>query len=314
MDHKHTLAVYLRGIAMGAADIVPGVSGGTVAFITGIYEELLNSIKAINPRAIQLLFKEGPRAFWEYINGNFLLALGLGIATSIFSLARLISNLLENSPLLVWSFFFGLIIASSLHMARQISQLDWQALLALLLGVVVALAVAEMKPSELSPEPLWVFLAGSIAICAMILPGISGSFILVLLGMYGHILSAIKNLEFAILASFALGCGLGLLSFSHLLSWLLKTFHDKALALLTGFLTCSLYLVWPWKQVMSYYQNSKGESLALEQQNVLPWQYQSLTGVDAETFICLFLMVLGVAVVLFLELIGRKMTAEGGKS
>jgi putative membrane protein len=303
---KYWLGIYIRGVAMGAADVVPGVSGGTVAFITGIYEELLTSIKSINLSALSILFKQGMAACWQHINGTFLLVLVSGILTSVFTLASLIKFLLTNHPLLVWSFFFGLIVASSVHMAKQIQQ--WQAttLVALLLGVLAAYMVGEIKPSELPAELPLVFLSGAIAICAMILPGISGSFVLVLLGMYGHILTAVRDFNLLILITFAAGCGLGLVSFSGLLSWLLSRFHASTLALLTGFLIGSLSLVWPWKHTLSFYQNSKGQQLALQQENVLPDTFQSLTGTDPNTIFCLILMLSGLALVFLLEKIGQK--------
>lgn len=301
---KRLLGVYLRGIAMGAADVVPGVSGGTVAFITGIYEELLDSLRSINPAALVVLVKQGPIAFWKFINGSFLVVLLLGVLTSILSLARLISYLLDAHPLLLWSFFFGLIAASSLYMLKQIKQWSWSIVVATIIGAAFAYFVGVMKPSEMSPEPLLIFIAGAIAICAMILPGISGSFILVLLGMYSHILTAIKDFQWLLLVSFAAGCGVGLLSFSHLLSWLFKRFHDETVALLTGFLVGSLSLVWPWKETLSYYQNSHGESLALEQQNVLPAAFEAIQGQESYMTACIFLMVLGFLIVLGLEKLG----------
>lgn len=309
---KQLLGVYLRGIAMGAADVVPGVSGGTVAFITGIYEELIESIKSISPSSLGLLFKQGPVSFWQHINGTFLLLLLLGIATSVLSMARLISHLLTNHPLLVWSFFFGLILASSLHMAKQIKQWQFSTIVAVLVGSMLAYGVSELPPSELSPDLLMFFAAGSIAICAMILPGISGSFILVLLGMYTHILTAIKDMQVVLVLSFVAGCGIGLLTFSHFLSWLFKRFHDLTIALLTGFLIGSLNLVWPWKVVLSFYQNSKGEQLALTQENVFPWVYEAVNKVNPAMFYCLGLMLLGVIIVFILEKIGTS-AAESSK-
>lgn len=291
---------------MGAADVVPGVSGGTVAFITGIYQELIDSIKSINPAALVILFKQGPAPFWAHINGTFLLLLLLGIASSVLSLARLISYLLAQHPLLVWSFFFGLIAASSLHMARQIRQWRFATVASLLVGGVLAYGVTELPPSELSPDLLMFFAAGSVAICAMILPGISGSFILLLLGMYTHILTAVKELQWLLLLSFMAGCGIGLLSFSHLLSWLFRRFHDLTMALLTGFLLGSLNLVWPWKVIVSYYQNSKGEQLALQQRNVMPWLFEQHNGVTASANYCIGLMIVGLLVVFLLEKCGRK--------
>lgn len=291
---------------MGAADVVPGVSGGTVAFITGIYEELLNSIRSVDIKALRLLFSEGVGPAWRHINGSFLVVLALGILTSILSLARIISYLLEQHPLLVWSFFFGLIAASSWHMARQLKAWSIYPVLTLLIGVAAAVLIGELKPSQLSPQPWVVFGSGAIAICAMILPGISGSFILVLLGMYAHILGAIKEFNLVLLGVFALGCGTGLLGFARFLSWLFRRFHDQTMALLTGFLIGSLTLVWPWKETLSYYQNSKGEALALEQANVLPTTFHASSGGDPLTSACVALMVVGVVLVLLLEKIGQK--------
>jgi putative membrane protein len=306
IDMQRLFGVYIRGVAMGAADVVPGVSGGTVAFITGIYEELLNSIKSINPSALLVLLKQGPLAFWSRINGNFLIALMLGILSSVASLARVISYLLDQHPLLLWSFFFGLIAASSIHMIKQVKVWQPSLFIAIILGALAAYGVSEINPSELSPGLLMYFGVGCVAICAMILPGVSGSFILVILGMYSHVLTAVRNLDLLVLMSFAAGCGVGLLSFSHLLSWLFKRFHDLTLSLLTGFLIGSLNLVWPWKQVLSYYQNSAGEQLALEQKNILPSLYQSQVGVDSHTVFCIALMILGLVLVYLLEKSGRK--------
>lgn len=305
-DKRQLLAIYARGIAMGAADVVPGVSGGTIAFITGIYEELLASIKAVNLQALKVLYNQGFAACWRYINGSFLLALMLGIMTSVLSLARVISFLLVNYPLLLWSFFFGLIAASALHMLKQVDQWRWTTVVALVLGVVVAYWVAELKPSELPAELPLVFLSGGIAICAMVLPGISGSFLLILMGMYAHILTAVKELEWVVLLTFVAGCGIGLLSFSHLLSWLFSRFHTTTLALLTGFLIGSLNLVWPWKHAISFYHNSKGVKLALEQENVLPGAFQRLVGADPNTIACVLLMLVGLVLVILLEKFTKK--------
>ena len=306
MFDRALIGVYLRGIAMGAADVVPGVSGGTVAFITGIYERLLNSIKSINPNSLLLWKREGFRACWQHIDGSFLLVLFLGILSSIAVLARAISFMLEAYPLLLWSFFFGLIVASALHIAKQIEGWNMAKVGALLLGVVIAYSIAIIKPAEIPATPLFVFLAGSIAICAMILPGISGSFLLVLMGLYSQILTAVKEFNILILGCFLLGCGAGLLTFTHLLSWLLKRFHQQTMSVLTGFLLGSLYLVWPWKQTLSVYLSSKGIERPLEQQNVLPETYTQVTGLPSDVLWCLLLAVAGVVLVWVLELFGGK--------
>ncbi|MCR8923994.1 DUF368 domain-containing protein [Dasania sp. GY-MA-18] len=302
------IGIYLRGLAMGAADVVPGVSGGTIAFITGIYGTLLEAIKSLTPRNLRLITQQGFSAFWETVNGSFLLVLLLGIVTSILSLARVISYLLDQHPLLIWSFFFGLIIASALHVGKQIKNWRGSYLLMLLLGIALAVLITELKPSELTASPWIVFAAGSIAICAMILPGISGSFLLVLMGLYGPILAAVKDLNLVLISCFAAGCGLGLLSFAHLLSWLLARFYYLTMSLLTGFLLGSLNLVWPWKQTLSTYTNSKGKELALEQANRWPGDFELLTQQPAQTVSCITMAVAGVALVLLLEKISSKNT------
>lgn len=303
------LGIYVRGIAMGAADVVPGVSGGTIAFITGIYDELIDSIKGISPRILMTWKNDGLQAAWQQVNGNFLLVLVLGIATSILSLSRLISYLLEAYPLLVWSFFFGLIVASSLHMIKQIKQWDWVLVLIVALGCCIAIGITQLKPAALNPQWYTYALAGSIAICAMILPGISGSFILLLMGMYSHILNAVRQFDWLALGATALGAGIGILCFSHVLSWLLHRYHDRILALLTGFLLGSLNVVWPWKYAISFYQNSQGEELPLQQANVFPWDYFSVSGVSPSTLHCIILAICGFSVVLLLE----KVAAKGKK-
>ncbi len=296
--------VYFRGIAMGAADVVPGVSGGTVAFITGIYEELIGSIKSINPAALGILYKEGISACWTSINGTFLVVLLAGIMTSVLSLAKVIVFLLDTHPLIVWSFFLGLIAASSIHMVKQVRSWAPPVAIALIAGAAVAYGVAEIRPSDITPTLPVFFAAGCIAICAMILPGISGSFILLLMGMYGHVLTALKDFQLVPILVFAVGCGTGLLSFSHLLAWMFRRYHDLTMALLTGFLLGSLNLVWPWKQTLSYYQNSSGELHALQQTNVWPWNYQSLSGLESNLVECAMFALLGLFAVVLLEKMG----------
>lgn len=240
--------VTLKGIAMGAADVVPGVSGGTIAFIVGIYEELIESIKNINLANLKLLFTGKIATFWKAVNANFLLALVTGIAISIFSLAKLITYLLVAHPILVWSFFFGLVLASTWFVSKDIRQWNWKTIICFGIGAVVAYYITVATPAE-TPNGLWfIFLCGAIAICAMILPGISGSFILVLLGKYYHIMEAVKNLDILTILVFILGAVIGITSFSHLLSYALRKFHDVTIAILAGFMLGSLNKVWPWKE------------------------------------------------------------------
>lgn len=302
---KHAIPVYLKGIAMGAADIVPGVSGGTIAFISGIYEELIDSIGAIGPKTLRILFRQGIGPAWASINGTFLLTLMLGILTSVFTLSTLISSLLESHPQLLWSFFFGLIVISAIHIARQIRQWQSGEVIGIVLGTVVAYGITSIAPAQMPMNLLTVFFAGAIAICAMILPGISGSFILLLLGMYANILGAVKSLDILILLVFAAGCLSGLLGFTRFLSWLLHRHHGPALAVLTGFMVGSLNKVWPWKQTLVYTTNSHGDQIPLLQENLLPAQFLASTGLEPQLGLSLLMMVIGVGVVLVLEWVAK---------
>lgn len=283
--------VLLRGVLMGAADIVPGVSGGTVAFITGIYQRLLAAISAADVVLLRELLRGGWRSAWQRLDGAFLLALFCGIAISIFSLARLISAALESHPLQLWSFFFGLILASALVLNRHVA--TWRAgtVAGLLAGALLAAAVGVSPATELPIQPLSFFIAGFFAICAMILPGISGSFILVLAGMYEPVLEAIESLELLPLGCFGAGAACGLLLFSRLLNYLLREWHAPTLATLTGFLYGSLVVVWPWKLP------SQAPGTALP---VLPQRYAEAVA-DPHLLACVGLMLLGFAMVWLLE-------------
>lgn len=272
---KQYALLVLKGIAMGAADVVPGVSGGTIAFISGIYEELLASIDNLNLTALKVLSTKGLKVFWKHINGNFLLSIFIGIGISVVSLAKLITYLLSNHPILVWSFFFGLIIASIILVIKKITKWSAINIIAVIIGSIIAYYVTILPPIN-NPNALWyIFISGAIAICAMILPGISGSFILLLLGSYQIVLSAIKDLKLSIIAVFGLGCVVGLLSFSKLLNWLFKKYHDTTVALLIGFLIGSLNKIWPWKLTISTRINSHGEKVPFLQENIIPESFSN---------------------------------------
>ncbi len=303
------LMIFLKGMAMGAADVVPGVSGGTIAFITGIYERLINAIRAVNFEWLGMLLRGQWQQCWQRVDGGFLLLLLAGIATSVLSLAGMISWLLHNQPILIWAFFFGLIAASSLYIMRQVGRWNWVAGLLLILGTAFALSIGMARPAEVEVTTAYLFMCGALAICAMILPGISGSFILVLLGAYSVVLQAVHNLDLPLLMVFVAGCGVGILLFSHILGWLLEHYHDPMLAALTGFLVGSLYLVWPWKEVLRYYSSSSGEQKPLEQINVLPMEFARVTGQDPQFLYSVLLAVFGVLLVLGLE----KLSASGRK-
>ncbi|MDE6374245.1 MAG: DUF368 domain-containing protein [Alistipes sp.] len=269
------IVLALKGCAMGTADVVPGVSGGTIAFISGIYEELIESIRSVDATALRLLAKLRFAEFWRRIHGRFLLPVLLGIGTAVFSLARLMTYLLDNHPVAVWSFFFGLIVASALLVARQVGRWDWRSAAALCVGVAVAWWITVATPAE-TPETWWfVMLSGAIAICAMILPGISGAFILLLLGKYQFILQAVSDLNMPVILVFLAGAVVGLISFSHLLAWLLRRWHDATIAVLMGFMIGSLNKVWPWKEVLETYVDSHGKIQPLVESNIWPERFDA---------------------------------------
>lgn len=280
---------------MGAADVVPGVSGGTIAFITGIYDTLLESIRRINPRLWPLFRQHGLVAVWQHINGNFLVALGLGILTSILSFARLISYLLVHHPIPLWSFFTGLILISILHILKQVKAWHTTSIIALVIGAVLAWSMTVLHPVQLPENNLSFFIGGAIAICAMILPGISGSFILLLLGLYATVINAVKAFDFGIIAVFAMGCLVGLLSFSHLLSWLLRKHRNLTLCFLTGLMAGTLPKLWPWKLA-----DSQGVLL-----NVLPSTYSQAMQVNSQWLLAIGTALFGIAAVWLLEKVSK---------
>lgn len=277
---KHNcLMVLVKGCAMGAADVIPGVSGGTIAFITGIYETLLDSIRAFDLTALRLFLRGRWREWWRKVNGSFLFSLLAGIGISIFSLAKLMTWLLENHPVGVWSFFFGLIIASSVLVAREIKRWNVWSVVSGVVGIVIAYYITVVTPTE-TPDAWWfIILSGAIAICAMILPGISGSFILLLMGKYLFIMEAVHELNVGVLALFAVGAVAGIISFSHVLSWLLKNYHNVTVSLLTGFMVGSLNKVWPWKETLTTSVNGDGVTVAVMERNVSPAAFEELTTV-----------------------------------
>ncbi|MEM7185836.1 MAG: DUF368 domain-containing protein, partial [Bacteroidota bacterium] len=256
---KQYIIISLKGVAMGAADAVPGVSGGTIAFISGIYEELITTIGNVNFSLIGTLRKQGFMAFWKQLNGGFLLALLSGIILSFVSFMRLAKYLLEHHPILIWSFFFGLIIASIIYVGKQIKKWNLGAVIALLAGAGVAYFITTLASLGSNESSYFLFLAGAIAICAMILPGISGSFILVILGAYKTLSDAIHDLDVKKLLLFVAGAVVGLLSFSRLLKWLFKHHENTTLALLTGFIIGSLNKIWPWKETMTVFSKESGQ-------------------------------------------------------
>lgn len=295
------LLVALKGMGMGAADVVPGVSGGTIAFITGIYEELINTLKSINLKSIQLLFQFKLKDFWTAINGNFLLSLLLGIGFSFVTLAKLIKYLLAEQPILIWSFFFGLIVASAFVIARKITEWKIRTIIALILGMGIAYLITVVTPVE-TPTAYWfLFFSGALAICAMILPGISGAFILLLLGKYEYILHAVSTFKLDVVAVVGSGAIIGLLSFSNLLSWLLKKYHNMTIGLLSGFMIGSLNKVWPWKQTISTFIDRHGVEKPLLQENILPGTYESILGQNSQLLFAVLLAIAGFLLIYVME-------------
>ncbi|MFC2080225.1 DUF368 domain-containing protein [Bacteroidota bacterium] len=297
MNIKKYILIFLKGIGMGAADVVPGVSGGTIAFITGIYEELIHSIKSIDIAAVKLFFSGKWKTFWKHINGNFLLSVFAGIFIAVLSLARLLEHLLENHPILVWSFFFGLILISAFIVAKRIKKWDYGIVTALVIGIGAAFYITSVTPAETSEASWFIFLSGVLASCAMILPGISGSFILLLLGKYEFALNAVNELEIKNLLLLALGAFVGILSLSKVLSWLFKKYHDATVAVLAGFMIGSLNKIWPWKETVESIL-IEGVEKPLIQKNILPSLNQS------EDLLpwAILIMFLGIGVILLFEL------------
>jgi putative membrane protein len=300
------VSVVAKGILMGAADAVPGVSGGTIAFITGIYEELIYSLKQCGVSALKVLFREGVKSTWQHINAGFLLALFSGIIISILSISGVVLYLLANYPILLWSFFFGLILAAVWSVIRHIDRWQTDIIVAFLVGTLSAFFITTISPTTIETTPFIVFLSGMIAICAMILPGISGSFILLLLGMYAPMLTAVKELQLVTLCIFAGGCVAGLLSFSHVLSWMFQHYKTMTLSLLGGFMLGSLNKVWPWKQTMESVIDRHGKEVPLVQNNILPHTFETLNTQPAYMWSAILLMVLGLGMVVVLEKIGQK--------
>jgi len=301
-----SVGVFLRGAAMGTADLVPGVSGGTVALITGIYPRLLAAVTAADAAAVRLLLKGQWLGLWRHVDGAFLLPLMLGIGSAIFALASTLKLLLETQPLLVWSFFCGLVLLSSLALIRtEMTKLTPMVGLMFLIGVVIMLTLGLGTGISFPQHLGGFFVAGLLGICAMILPGISGSFILLLLGMYGPIITAVSDRELLPLLVFAVGCAVGLLTFSRFLTFVLARARVATLALLVGFLLGSLVILWPWQQVLQTTIDPEGQARPIQTVPITPAHYQTISG-DSQWLGCLLSALLGAGVVISLQgLAGR---------
>jgi putative membrane protein len=317
---KDFILLYLKGMAMGAADVVPGVSGGTIAFIVGIYQELLDTIKRFDLSVLKSLKEAGIKATWEKTNATFLVVLLAGIFTSVISLAKGITYLLDTFPVLLWSFFFGLIVASTIIISKFIKQWNIKTIIALVAGAAIAFYITIAAPSQIPDGLFFIFISGCIAICAMILPGISGSFILLLLGAYSTILGsisglvdAIKSIDIELIMKFGtnifvfiLGCIVGIIAFSNFLSWMFRKAYSTTMALLTGFMIGSLNKVWPWKETLEFRINSHGEEVPFLQTNVSPFNFEAITGDPSQFGPAIALCVGGFLLVFIME----KMAAQ----
>ncbi len=290
------LKITLKGMAMGAADVVPGVSGGTIAFISGIYEELIATISGVKASLFSTWKEHGFKAMWQELNGNFIIALFAGILISIFTLMRLAHYLLETHPILIWSFFFGLVLASIWYVAKQIPKWNFKVILSLILGAALAYYIVSLPPMAANTSYLFLFFSGALAICAMILPGISGAFILVLLGAYKTITEAVHDFDFKTIAVFAVGAVTGLLSFSKLLKWLFDNYSNITLAALTGFIAGSLPKIWPWKEVLETATYGDKE-VVLKEATIFPWNFEG----DPQTLWAVLLMLAGFFLIIILE-------------
>ena len=304
---KKYALTYFKGMAMGAADIVPGVSGGSIALIAGIYQELLDSINSFSIDNLKLLTRFEIKAFFKAVNGAFLLSLLLGILTSIFALSSVITYLMNNHPIPLWSFFTGLILVSAFLILKEIKRWHLGVILAVLVGAAIAWWVTNLPPTT-TPNAIWfTFVSGSIAICAMILPGISGSFILLILGQYEPILEAVKDRNILKLAVFAAGCAVGILTFSRVVSWLLRKYHSVTIGLLSGFMLGSINELWPWKVVLSWRTSSSGEQKPFLDENVLPGEYLELVGREPQIMAAIAAFALGIVLVLAIEWLAAKL-------
>jgi len=308
------LIIAFKGVAMGAADVVPGVSGGTIAFISGIYEELIESIDKVNLGVLKVWKQQGFKTAWKSINGSFLLALFSGIAISILSLAKLIKWLLHNEPVLLWSFFFGLVLASILYIAKQIKGWSPKIIIAIIATSALSYYITLAEPFASPDSPFYLLFCGFIAIIAMILPGVSGAFILLILGAYQTAIDTINNLRDGLVTGnmelfkdaflkfllLAIGAVVGLKVFSKALNWMFKHQKNLTLAILTGFMIGSLNKIWPWKKILKTRINSEGEEVTLLDQSILPSAYEG----DNQMMLAILFIVVGFVAILILERLG----------
>jgi putative membrane protein len=295
---KQKILLVAKGMLMGAANVIPGVSGGTMALLTGIFEPLINAIKSFDLTAIKLLFSGKFKELFKHTNMAFLIPVGIGIVVSILSIARLLEFLFENYAVYVWSFFFGLILASIYFVGKKIQQFSIPVILLFVFGTVLAASIAFMEPAAENATIPYLLICGVVAMCSMILPGLSGSYVLLLMGNYELVMiDSINTLNIKVLLPIAAGAGVGLLLFAHFLSWVFKRFHDQTVALLTGFIFGSLAVLWPWKEaIIKHFQD--GDVL---KEKVIGYTY-SIPEFTGETLVAMAVMAAGVIAIIAVEM------------
>ncbi len=298
MRFKEAIAIFLKGIGMGAANVVPGVSGGTIALITGIFERLIDAIKSFNLKALKLLFKFKIKELLEYIDFWFLVSLFLGVAVAILSVAKLFEYLFEYYPVYIWSFFFGLVLASVYFVGKEIQKWHFTVILSFIIGAIVAVLISVLSPAGENDAFIYLFLCGLVAACSMILPGLSGSFVLILLGNYQLVMiDSVTNLDISVLLPVVIGALVGILGFSHLLSWVFKKYRNQTIGLLTGFVLGSVMILWPWKtQIMAVF-GKKTKLVGYD------WY---LPEINAQFFIAVGIIIFGIFTIWLMEKMANK--------
>lgn len=291
---------------MGAADAVPGVAGGTVAFLSGIYDELIRSLNEIDRDAAKLLFRKDFKAVWEKINGNFLSAVFAGIVTSYFSLARVMAYFLRTNPIIVLSFLFGFILLSAPLVLRDIKQWNTPVTVSFIAGVIIAYVLTLLAPMS-APNSWWfLFAVGILVVCATFIPGISGALMMLLLGMYQYLVTVFANVNLLAIVIFVTGCLVGLFGFSRVLVWALEKHRPATTAMLAGLMLGALNKVWPWRKVFEFATNGRGEQVPAHDKSILPWDYLASTGRDPQIFQAILMMALGVFIVFLIEKISAR--------
>ena len=304
---KEYISYFLKGLGVGIANIIPGVSGGTIALITGIFVRLINAIKSFGIQAVKLLFQGRFKEFAKHTDLYFLIAVFAGVFVAIVSLAKIFGYLFDHYPVYIWSFFFGLVLASVYFVGKRVDRWTVSVIISLMIGTAIAVVVSFFNPATQNEGFFYLFLCGIVAVCSMILPGLSGSFVLILLGNYQLVaIDAINNRDLAILFPVLIGAVVGLIAFSHLLSWVFKHFKDQTIALLTGFILGSLNILWPWKKA-TYLVDEAGEFILRKGEKVVA-KYVSILpdAMDTEVWIAIFLVVVGITSIVALELTALK--------